>query len=236
MKKIIVSLVMVIIVFGAFAKKKKDTAEFQLILDDSQFETEEAQIAYANSISGDVLTILPSLYASVASMGKDFTPIMVEFQSAKEDIAYANEIMLQALDLRKDVVAAQAATDAAAAGNAGQVMTEKSAEAEARLQEMADNKTELSELQKAWMKAGLMRMGSAVIRETALVVAVKQYTDNSKSLKGIAKTKEAKNLAAAASMAAEIPTMLSQQGNTLKNLLAIASVNNIEVPAEIKLP
>jgi len=236
MKRIVVIIVLIGLVFGIFAKKKEDSNELKLVLDDSKLTTEEAQIAYAKSISGNALSILPNLYTSITSMGTDFQPIIEEFNSAKEDVAYANEIMLQALDLRKDVLAAQADIKAAGTGNAGNVMMEKSKQAEAALQEMADNKTQLNNVQKAWMEAGLLRLGTAVMRETGLVIAIKQYADYAKGLKGMSKAKEAKNVTSATTMATDIPKMLSSQGNTLKNLMAIATANNIEVPDTIKLP
>lgn len=246
MKRIIVVLIIVLTLSVALDAKKKDSkkkkgskeaSEFVLLLDDGQLIDPETELIYARSLAAEAEDVINIVATAIDGLGNSsFTPLYTHFMEAKNDVVFANEMILQALGYRKEVVKAKAEETATKSGNAGQKSMECSESAEKEIEKMASKGEKLTELQKEWFKGGLTKIGTAVLRESALIVAVKGYIDYVNSLKGLSKATEAKNLGAAADMAKELPGMLDAQVKILDNMIKIAKTNNIKVPDKVKLP
>ncbi|NLW18200.1 MAG: hypothetical protein GXY81_00705 [Candidatus Cloacimonetes bacterium] len=245
MKKIIAVLIMVMALSVVLNAKKddgkkkgkdKNTTEFYLMLDDSRMNPLEEQIKYANSLASVGEEVLATVQDALGALGNNFSPIKAQFDAAQEETLLAKEMLMQALGIREKVVEAIAEAKATDSGNAGQIFMDKSAQADEIISEMAEDTEELSEVQKAWIRSGLIRMGTSVLREAALVKAVADYISYVDSLPALSKAKEAKNLPEATLIAKDLPGILGTQVKSLGSLIKIAKTNNIKIPAQVKLP
>ena len=214
-------------------KGKKGEVKVVFLLDDSKLAVEQTE-SYGLSLQQEALS---SLAYSATFLGKnDFASIAEAYEMTTNDIAWSEECALQALDLRKDVVAAQAEAGATEAGNAGGDTAIVSEKMKAQLEKLKSGEVKLSTAQKGYFLVSLTRLAAALGKETILVTNAKAYVDNVKGMSALAKAKEAKNLPKAADMVTKLPGAIASQVGALGTYINIAKANGIEIPKEVKLP
>lgn len=235
-KIVLLAICLTLIVGSTLAAKdkgKKGKPEVVFLLDDTQLTEESAEI-YTGLLQKEALA---SLAVSATYLGKnEYASIAEAYELTKNDIAWSKECALQALDLRKIVVATEAGASASEAGNAGGDAANISSQMQAKIDELKSGAATLSASQKGYFLVSLTRLAGAIAKETILVNCAKAYVDNVKSMPPLAKAKEAKNLPKAAEMVSSLPGALASQIGTLGSYITIAKTNGIEIPKEVKLP
>jgi len=232
-KVVLLAICLMLIVGSALVAKdkgKKEKSEIVFLLDDTQLVADKA-VAYGKLLQ---IKALESLKQSATYLGKsDFASIAEAYEKTSEDIAWSDECALQALDLRKDVVAARAEASATSAANAGGEPADQSLQIKARIEDLKSGALTLSDSQKEYFLVSLTRLAAAIAKETLLVVNAKDYAENVKSMSALAKAKEAKNLPKAASMVSTLPGNLVTQLATLVTYVTIAKTNGIKIPDDV---
>jgi len=211
-------------------KGKKGEVEIVFLLDDSQLVVENA-VAYGVSLQGEALK---SLAITANYIGKsDFASIKEAYDLTTSDIAWSEECALQALDLRKDVVASRAEAAANSAANAGGEPADIGLQMKTKIESLKSGAFQLSDSQKGYFLVSLTRLAAAIAKETVLVTNAKAYTENVKGMSVMAKAKEAKNLPKATSMVATLPGNLVTQLATMVSYVTIAKTNGIKIPEDV---
>lgn len=235
-KIVLLAICLTLIVGSTLAAKdkgKKDEVKVVFLLDDSKLVVEQTE-SYGLSLQKEALE---SLVLSATYLGKnDFASIAEAYEMATNDIAWSEECALQALDLRKDVVAAKAEAEATGATNAGGDPAIVSANLKAQIDKLKSGEIKLSTAQKGYFLVSLTRIAAALAKETILVTNAKAYVENVKGMSVLAKAKEAKNLPKATGMVSTLPGAITTQLGTLATYITIAKTNGIEIPKEVKLP
>jgi len=214
-------------------KGKKGESAVAFTLDDSRLVPGK-EADYAKELQVKALESLTNLDLYLGQ--NDFASISAAYQASTDCIALSEQCALQALDLRKNVVAAQAEINATGAGNAGGDAANLSMQTQEKLADLKSGKSKLSAEQRGFFLVSLTSLAAAIALETKLVSSAKNYPDYVKGLGKLAQVKEAKNLPEAAKMVSTLPGTITSQLGTLATYITIATTNGIEIPKEVKLP
>lgn len=209
------------------AKKKKKEVEIKLYLDDAQLENPE----YYNKLP--VLSLESFATALLTPKTTNFKIINHNYQIARADSKIAEEMIAVSLGMRQEFVKVEAEGKSLLSGNLEGSEAEISEAMKTKLEDLKNNKAQLSESQKVYFLSGFIFLASSVIREKIVLESAKMFVNEAKNAKGVEAFLYVKDVPYATNVVIGLPTLLTTQMKTISEFITIAKTQNIEIPADV---
>jgi hypothetical protein len=213
---------------GLEAKKKDKAEQVQLLLDDTKLE----QADYYDGLK--VVALKSFVDAVQLPKTEDMKTIKSEMDIANINSQWSEECASVALGYRQEFVKSVAEGKAKASGNTGgSDNLDISDSVKQDIAKLKSGETKMSEMQQTFFLSSLVHLASAVYIEKTVLEGAKMFVETAKGAKGPAAMKYAKDLPVASKIVADLPGTLATQLATLKDFMAIATTQNIEVPKDV---
>jgi hypothetical protein len=160
--------------YSSGCQKEKKEVEIKLYLDDAQLENPE----YYNKLP--VLSLESFATALLTPKTTNFKIINHNYQIARADSKIAEEMIAVSLGMRQEFVKVEAEGKSLLSGNLEGSEAEISEAMKTKLEDLKNNKAQLSESQKVYFLSGFIFLTSSIIREKIVLESTKMFVNEAK--------------------------------------------------------
>jgi len=135
--------------------------------------------------------------------------------------------------MRQEFVKVEAEGKSLLSGNLEGSEAEISEAMKTKLEDLKNNKAQLSESQKVYFLSGFIFLTSSIIREKIVLESTKMFVNEAKNAKGLDAVFYVKDIPYATNVVVGLPTLLTTQMKTISEFITIAKTQNIDIPEDV---